>query len=750
MKKLLSVTVTLLCFINCLHAQNFQWVKQIGSSGLESGYEIRTDISGNIYVAGVFNGTVDFDPGAAVFTMTSDTQDIFIEKLNSSGDLIWAKRIGRHRPDYINTMEIDQIGNVYLAGNFKDTIDFDPGPAVYNLISMGNDDDFILKLNASGNFVWARRTGNENYDYCGDIDVQPDNSIFITGAFIGTVDFDPGSATHNLSSTQQNMFIQKLDSNGNYVGAQRIGTGSVVVGYNIETDYAGNIFTSGVFTNTQDFDPGIAVQNLTSIGASIDIFVMKLTSAGVFSWACSLGSAQNDEPFGFAIDDSGNVITTGSFYDSPDFDPGAGIFTLTSNGLSDSYVWKLDANGNFRWAKSMGSAASEYGLTVAKDNAGNIYSSGKFSNTLDLDPGTGILNFTANGVSDIYIQKLTTNGDFEWTKQIGGSNIETCNSLVIDNSGNLFATGSFRDTVDFNADAGVFNLISASPNVSDLFVLKLDPANNCASCPIPTNITSANITGTAATINWDGNSCAVKYRVRYRVQGTTTWTTKIVTAPIVTKTLTALQSLTTYEYQIRTDCNSAGTTASAYSAIQTFTTICTCSKPTNITITNLKQTTAKVNWVGNNCAVKYRLQYRKQGTTAWTTKTVTAPTLFYTITGLTNNTIYEYHLRSDCNSTGSVNSGWTTTTTFTTPLRMEDDESVTSLFSITPNPCNTCEVRGAENANDLTVTDILGRKLNAEFTQSANGYYINLPAACNGILFIRNSKTGEVVKFIKE
>ncbi|GDX53094.1 hypothetical protein LBMAG27_21410 [Bacteroidota bacterium] len=292
-------------------------------------------------------------------------------------------------------------------------------------------------------------------------------------------------------------------------------------------------------------------------------------------------------------------------------------------------------------------------------------------------------------------------------------------------------------------DIGIWNRALTQQEITALYT-------GCNTCTTPTNITVASITGSKATISWTGNSCAAKYRVRYRVQGTTSWVTKIVTAPVSSKILTLLQPLTTYEFQVRTDCNSTGTIASAYSTIQTFTTICDCTKPTNIAVSNVTQTGATVSWLGNLCAVKYRLQYRIQGTTTWTTKTINAPTLFYTIIGLTNNTIYEYHLRSDCNSTGTVNSGWTTTATITTPLRMENSEISSSTFYVSPNPCSTCFVNGIMDEQDLIVTDILGRKINVQFTKSENGFYINLAENSKGIFIIRNKKTGEVVKFVKE
>ena len=338
------------------------------------------------------------------------------------------------------------------------------------------------------------------------------------------------------------------------------------------------------------------------------------------------------------------------------------------------------------------------------------YQDGNLVNTINIQPSFNSGNFT-----NINAGAITINGSFDCYE-------------------------SFNGRVD---DVGLWNRALTQSEITTLY-------NGCPTCETPTTIVASNITSSKATISWTGNNCAAKYRVRYRVQGTTTWVTKIVTAPITTKNLTLLQPLTTYEYQVRTDCNSAGTSYSAYSTIQTFTTICDCIKPTNIAVSNVTQTGATVSWLGNSCAVKYRLQYRVQGTTTWTTKTITAPTLFYNIIGLTNNTIYEYHLRSDCNSTGTVNSGWSTTATITTPLRLEDSEISSSTFYVSPNPCSTCFVNGPMDEQDLIVTDIVGRKINVQFTKSENGFYINLSENSKGIFLIRNIKTGEVVKFVRE
>lgn len=268
---------------------------------------------------------------------------------------------------------------------------------------------------------------------------------------------------------------------------------------------------------------------------------------------------------------------------------------------------------------------------------------------------------------------------------------------------------------------------------------------NTTPCDVPTNITSTVISGSKATITWTGNSCAVKYRIQTRVLGTTTWSTTAVTAPTSTKTISTLLPLTTYEYRVRSDCNSAGSIASAYSAIQTFTTLCNCEKPTAINFTNIAQTTTTVNWTGNTCALKYRLQYRKQGVTTWTTTLITAPTALKNLTGLLSNSTYEIRMRSDCNSSGSVNSGWTTIQTFTTSLRLEDVATniSESEFTIFPNPSDGKFMLSVNSIGDVNgeirITNILGQEVLKEILELKNGqnfFNYRLEDVVSGIYFV--------------
>ncbi|PHX82007.1 MAG: hypothetical protein CK539_06890, partial [Flavobacteriales bacterium] len=171
----------------------------------------------------------------------------------------------------------------------------------------------------------------------------------------------------------------------------------------IALDGSGNVYTTGYFGGLADFDPGAGVANLTSAG-STDIFISKLDASGNFVWANAMGGIGDDGGYSIALDGSGNVYTTGLFRGTADFDPGAGLANLTSSGTYDIFISKLDASGNFVWAKAMGGTGSEsVGGSIALDGSGNVYTAGYFLGTVDFDPGAGLANLTSSGIYDIFI-----------------------------------------------------------------------------------------------------------------------------------------------------------------------------------------------------------------------------------------------------------------------------------------------------------------------------------------------------------
>jgi hypothetical protein len=451
----------------------YTWAKSIGGIGTDSGYSITVDTDGNVYTTGYFNDTADFDPGAGTSNLTSaGSNDMFISKLDSSGDFVWAKSIGGAAGDLGTFITLDTDGNIYTTGFFNGTIDFDPGAGTSNLTSAGND-IFISKLDSSGDFVWAKSIGGTGTDQGQSLVFDTDGNIYITGYFNDTVDFDPGAGTSNLTSAGSNdIFISKLDSSGDFVWAKSIGGTGTDQGQSMVLDTDSNIYVTGFFNSTVDFDPGAGTSNLTSAG-SHDMFISKLDSSGDFVWAKSTGGTGADFSNSITLNTDGGVYTTGHFQNTVDFDPGVGTSNLTSAGSYDFFIRKLDSSGDFVWAKSTGGTGGDQSQSIVLDTDSNIYTAGHFNDTVDFDPGAGASNLTSAGSNDVFIRKLDSSGDFVWAKSTGGTGSEFSRSMTLDTDGNIYTTGFFPGTADFDPGAGTSNLTSAGGD--DIFISKLTP-----------------------------------------------------------------------------------------------------------------------------------------------------------------------------------------------------------------------------------------------------------------------------------
>lgn len=471
MKKILLTTLNVFLILTS-QAQNFDWANSIGGNGYDYGESVVVDANGNVYAIGGFGGTIDADPGTATVNLTSNgSDDFFIQKLDASGNLVWAKSIGGPGSDGGFYITIDAAGNLLITGLFSGTTDFDPSGSTSNLTSNGMEDIFILKLDLNGNFIWAVSAGGTSIDQGSELITDANNNVYITGQFEETVDFDPSASTNNLTSNgSQDVFILKLNSSGNFVWAKSVGGASLDQGHSITMDASGNSYITGEFSGTVDFDPGSSTNNLISSGSSSDAFILKLDASGNFVWANAIGGANYESSNSIALDGSANIYTTGLYDGTVDFDPGSGVFDLTSSANGGAFVQKLDVNGNFIWAKALGECESE---CLAVDGSGNVYTSGFYVGTNDFDPSASTSNLTSNGSEDIFIQKLDASGNFIWAVSMGGTGEDDYpEDIYVDASNNIYTTGSYESTADFDPGTSTYNL--TSNGASDVFVQKLN------------------------------------------------------------------------------------------------------------------------------------------------------------------------------------------------------------------------------------------------------------------------------------
>lgn len=394
---------------------SFVWAKSVGGGLFDQATSLDIDASGNALVTGFFEGTADFDPGAGLFNLTSHgDRDMFIVKLSTNGDLLWAIAIGGDLWDLGNRVVTDATGNVFIVGVFQDTVDFDPGSGVFSVTSNSPADSFILKLDSQADFVWVKTLDGNDQDSSTNvrsISLNSDGSIIVSGIFQGTMDVNPGAA-QDLRTSNGNFdcFVVQLDSTGNFSWGNTHGNEEPSDDvWAANPDAQGNIYVTGYFQGTVDFDPGPDEFLLTPLNESNNVYLQKLDPNGNLLWAEIVGESSD---FAFAraydmtVDEFDNPVVLIKFSGTLDFNPGPNEKIFTSFGGYDIAIVKLNPAGEFKWAGHMGGEGSNLGLGIHSDENGNLYTTGYFRETIDLDPSQGTSLRNSNGQKDLFITKL--------------------------------------------------------------------------------------------------------------------------------------------------------------------------------------------------------------------------------------------------------------------------------------------------------------------------------------------------------
>jgi hypothetical protein len=323
---------------------------------------------------------------------------------------------------------------------------------IFNVLSI------LFSKAQSLDYRWGKSIGGTSFDEGRSVSIDALGNVYTTGYFSDLVDFDPGPNTYTLNSTASDaIFISKIDADGNFVWAKAIGgTPNSNFGNSIKVDAAGNSYIAGFFNDTTDFDPGIGVANLISIGI-IDAFILKLDMNGNYLWVKSFGNTLYNRANALELDQLGNVLLTGYFVGTVDFDPSPNVFNLNTNGIGDVFILKLDPAGNFVWAKNIGGFYFDIGNCITADANGNVYIVGEYEGTVDFDPSANTFNLTPDTGVGTFLLKLDATGGFIWAKNLGGSTANIGRSIAVDNNGNIYATGYFSKTSDFDPDIATFS-----------------------------------------------------------------------------------------------------------------------------------------------------------------------------------------------------------------------------------------------------------------------------------------------------
>ena len=465
----------------------FDWVKQIGSTDTELATNIHVDNEGNKIISGKFNGTLDFDPGPGTTFLTPlnlgnfpTAYDYFVQKMDASGNFLWAYQLSNclsNTSTYISSA-LDEVGNIITFGQFKDSIDIDPGVNEQYLYS-SNSATFVQKVNPQGELIWGKKLSSSQTIAPNLIRSDHSNNIILSGIFSGDIDFDLGTGSAPYSSNGQlYRFLLSIDGDGNFNWVnflQGTSTGAFIniidhaVTSTNETVALGYYDTSMIFFNETD-----TVSSIQADGFE-ELFLAKYAVNGALQYVKNFGYNEVSNSMlsyiDLAIDTDDNIILGGEINDTIDADPGSNEALLIPTNKA-CYLIKLDANGDYLWSNMYGETVQQILMEdLETDENNNIYAVGLHRLEVDFDPGPNeAIETTTNLVADrnAYILKLTANGDFIWVKTIGGDYYDGIYDLKIKN-GAITAVGGFQGEVDFNNDGThVFN---EGLNNSDIFVI---------------------------------------------------------------------------------------------------------------------------------------------------------------------------------------------------------------------------------------------------------------------------------------
>jgi len=473
--------------------EEYGWVRTWGAGFQDRVYDVEIDSEGNIYACGFFYYNCDFDPDEEdeFFLNSGGNRDSFLAKYDPEGDFLWAGSWGGNVTfgGMALGLTIDHSDNIIVCGYFYgEDVDFDPGPGE-DLHSSHKDpaedwgsDCYITKFAPDGTHLWARTWGG--YDWIGDsaaaVEVDSVDNIYIAASFRGTCDFDPDPVTEDIHSSiddYRDPTIISYTSDGDYRWMNTWGAPFDDWLYGIAVDSNNDIYVSGAYHKTCDFDPGIDEE---IYDADIDgrSYFSKYDSDGNYIRVRIFNAGT---PTKLDVNSADNLVVGGNFGGTAQFDPDGGLPEVVANGERDNYISMFEPDGSIVFAESWdGIAAGDstggfFWEFVCVDDDDNIYYSGHFTGTADLDPDpVDVDEHISGGSRDAFVTKFDPTGDLIWSRSWGGESLEDGAGLGVDSVGNVYIGGYYySDECDFDPGPEVYS-IPQNGN-GDCFLLKLFP-----------------------------------------------------------------------------------------------------------------------------------------------------------------------------------------------------------------------------------------------------------------------------------
>ena len=436
------------------------WAAEAGGGAGDYGNCVAVDRFGNFFVGGGFRSSFINFDTIVLNNTNSFDGDVFLTKYDSIGNVLWAQRGAGSFGEFITGVVTDSFGNVLISGHFTSPTVTFGQLTLTNSNSSSSDDIFLVKYDSNGNVIWAKKYGGNGDDIANNLAYDNANKICLTGTFDGTSMVFGSDTLYNGGA--YDMFVVELDTSGNPIWARSATGVRSENGLDVFIDKSGEVVVAGVFSSTTSTFDTILINN-TSIPYNWDIFLAKYNSNGDLSWVKHSGGAAAEWSQGVVVDTNGNIYLTGTFEN-----PSITFDTISINnsgpGSREVFLTKYNATGNALWTKSIAGINNDEVNSIFIDDSGYVYLTGGYlSANLIIDTITLI----SNGNSDAYIAKFNNSGNVAWAKRIASNGYDEGTAMTIDAKNNLYITGNF-----WNASLTIDSITLPNHGNGDAFFAK--------------------------------------------------------------------------------------------------------------------------------------------------------------------------------------------------------------------------------------------------------------------------------------
>lgn len=405
---------------------NWQWAAQSNGSGVGQLKSMAVDAAGNSYEVGFFTGSIQF---GAIALVSQGRSDVFVAKLSSAGGWEWAVAAGGTGSDNATGVTIDATGRIFISGSFSSQASF----GASTLTSQGDMDVFVAQISPLGKWQWATAAGGPGQDRACAVAVGSAGDLVVGGQFAETATFGTNQLVSNGNS---DAFVARLTRTGTWQWATGAGSDDNDETSALAINAAGEIYATGYFSNTVTFGSSA----LTGRGMD-DAFVAKLSSGGRWQWATAATSTNTAYGKGLALDPTGGVFVTGSFWGEAQF----GRTRLNSNASDDGFVARLNDAGEWQWVTVLASDYLESIVGIVLDKMGKLYVAGTFSRTIQ----GGTFRLTSRGHQDVFVGYINRQGDWLGLTAGGGTGTDETQALALAPGGEVFVGGDFSSLATF-------------------------------------------------------------------------------------------------------------------------------------------------------------------------------------------------------------------------------------------------------------------------------------------------------------